>query len=462
MDSIRNLSNKMVEANVSSIVVKAFNGKPIGIITEKDLVRKILSAEVPNLERRAHEIMSSRLITVRPDDFTYKALLMMVRHNINHVVVTDEHDVLHGIVTIKDLIRTRRNGAISIVRQIEHQENFSGLAGLIKETDQVQQALITERAYASEICSLVNELYDRVTRKVIEIAEEQLAAEGWGAPPAKYCFINMGSAGRREQFSRTDQDNGIVFEDAGDESADLAAGYFLALGKRIVEGLEECGFKRCAGEVMADNPAWCRPISIWKNNINNWVNKLENVDIRNMTIFLDYRYLAGNEALYEELKRFTTRLFRDSSHALLFMAEDDLKHKIPLNMFGQIITEKLSGGRRMVNLKSSVMVHLVDSIRIFSLREGITETNSFDRIRQLKERGVFKADDAELFETAYESLLMFRIRTAIENTTKGEEPDNYIDPKKLTKKERALLIESMATVNRLQSLTAHTFHVQNI
>ncbi len=460
MDNIGDVARKMSEAGVSSVVVKAFNGKPVGIVTETDLVRKILSTDNPDLNRKAHEIMSAEMITVRPDDFTYHALLMMVKHNINHVVVTDRHDVLHGIITIKDLIRNRNSGALSIVRQIEAKNTFSGLAEVIDEVDQVQLALLNERSYASEVCALITELYDRITRKIIEIAEARMADEGWGAPPAKYCFINMGSAGRKEQFLRTDQDNGIIFEDSNKIEADMAASYFLALGQKIVLGLEECGFKRCRGEVMADNPRWCRPLSMWKNNVNRWVDKLDEKDIRDMTIFLDYRYIAGEKNLCDDLKTFTAKLFRTSKHALLFMAEDDLKHRVPLNMFGQFITGKTGRRRKKINLKSTVMVHLVDCVRLFALREGIPETNSFERIQKLKERGVFKDDDAEYMDTAYETLLMFRIRDGLNRLKTGKPPDNYIDTDTLTRRERARLKRSLLTVGRLQSLTAHAFHVQ--
>jgi CBS domain-containing protein len=459
MDQIKDVARKMSETGVSSVVIKAFNNKPVGIITEKDLVKKVLSAEKPDLERRAHEIMSSDLITVQPDDYTYLALLMMTKHNINHVVVIDEHDVLHGIVTIKDLIRTRNSGALSIVRQIERKEDFASLAEVIGEVDQVQHALLAERSYASEICALITELYDRITRKIIQLAEEDMIAAGWGPPPLRYCFINMGSAGRKEQFSRTDQDNGIIFADSSDDTGAAAADYFLSLGKRIVEGLEMCGFKRCPGKVMAENPRWCTSLATWKKNITLWVDKLDPDDIRNMTIFLDCRYLAGDQALYDNLKTFTTQLFKKSHHALLFMAEDDLKHRIPINMLGQFITEKTGKYRKKLNLKGAVMVHMVDCLRVFALREGIRETNSFERIRRLKEIGVFKTDDAEYIEAAYETLLMFRIRDSIEEVKQGLEPDHYIDPFKLSKKDRNILKESLLIVNRLQSLTAHAFHV---
>ncbi len=457
MDKIGDVARKMTESRVSSVVVKAFNDKPVGIITEKDLVRKVLAPGKPDLDRKAHEIMSSDIITVHPNDFSYQALLMMVKHNINHIVVTDEHDVLHGIVTIKDLIRNRNSGALSIVRQIERKDSFSALAEVVGEIDQVQQALISERSYASEICALVTELYDRVTRRAIQIAEEEIASEGWGRPPAAYSFINMGSAGRKEQFLRTDQDNGIIFDDSREASADMAASYFLTLGKKIVGGLEKCGFKRCPGKVMADNPNWCLPLSMWKNNAARWVDKLDSRNVRNMTIFLDYRHVAGDERLCDLLKLFTTRLFREAKHALLFMAEDDLKHRVPLNMFGQLITGKKGPERKKINLKSTVTVHLVDCVRLFALREGIGETNSFERIMRLRERGVFSPDDAESLETAYEALLMYRIKNGIESLKAGKPPDNYINPDKLTAREKARLKKALQTVSRLQTLTSHAF-----
>ncbi|OPL10632.1 MAG: hypothetical protein AVO34_10400 [Firmicutes bacterium ML8_F2] len=459
MDKISDVAKKMHKNRISSVVVVAFNGKPVGIITEKDLVHKVLSTDQPDLNRRAHEIMSSDLITVKPDDFSYRALLMMTKYNIKHIVITDDNDVLHGIITVKDLIRNRNSGALSIIRQIEYQDSFDGLAGLIREIDQVQQALLTERAFASEICSLLSELYDRITRRVIQIAEAQMSSEGRGKPPVEYCFITMGSAGRKEQFSRTDQDHGIIYADLNHEEQNEAADYFLNLGQKIVSGMEMCGFSRCSGFVMADNPQWCRPLSGWKNMLSSWTATLDPRDIRNMTIFLDYRHLYGESALCEHLKDYSTRLFKDSKHALLFMAEDDLKHRVPLNIFGNIISRRTSSKKRRVNLKAEVMVHLVDCIRLFTLREGIRDTNSFDRIHSLKARGVFKADDAEFIEAAFESLLMFRIRNSLDRLRDGHTPDNVIDLSQLNKKERILLKEAMLVVNRLQTLTDHSFYV---
>lgn len=463
MDSVRSVARKIGNANVSSVVVTGINNKPLGIITEKDLVKRILGADSPNLETVAHEIMSTGLITVQPEDFAYKALLLMIKNSIKHLVVTDSYGALFGIVTIKDLVQSQRGGAFSIVKQIEQQNQTGEIIEAVRRIDQLKKVLIDERSYASEICALVTELYDRVTRKIVQLAETEMIELGLGPSPAEYCFINMGSAGRKEQYSRTDQDNGIIYEDAGEEKVKkFNADYFLTLGGIIVEKLEGCGFKRCSGKVMADNPCWCMPLAGWKNNLLQWVNRLDPAHIRNMTIFLDFRHITGTKELSKNLKEFTLDLFKNSGHALLFMAEDDLKHRAPLNFFGQFITERAEDKRRIIDLKRTVMVHMVDCLRLFALREGIAATNTLERLHGLKERRIFKPDDTEYIEAAYETLLMFRIRNAVEKMEQGEEPDNYIIIDRLSKKEKSLLKESLLMVNRLQSLTAHAFHANKI
>jgi CBS domain-containing protein len=458
-DSISAIARKMSGARVSSVVIKDEDGKPVDIITEKDMVDKVIAVDNPDPGKNAGSIMSDRLVTIRPNDFTHQALLLMIKNDTNHIVVSDENGLIHGIVTIKDLIRTGNSGAYTVARQIESQNTFSGLAEVIREVEQVQRALLAERSYASAICAITNELYDRITRKVIDLAEHEMITKGFGEPPVGYTFFNMGSAGRKEQFTRTDQDNGIIYADSTKEGV---SDYFLELGKIIVRGLEECGFKRCSGGVMAENPHWCLPLSLWKERLTEWVNNLDPKNIRDMTIFLDYRFIRGNEKLFTELREFSRMLFMKSKHALLFLAEDDLRHRASLGLFGRFVTEKESTGRKKINLKNTVQVHMVDCLRVFALREGIDETNSFERIHRLRERSVLKAEDAEYLEAAYENLLKLRIKNVVESIKQGREPDSYIDPGYLTKREKTLLRESILIINRLQSLVDQTFHVHRV
>lgn len=458
-DDLKKIAGIMHKNNVSSVIV-VHQEKPLGIITEGDLVARIARGE--DLEKtaglKARDIMSSGLISVKPQDFSYQAFLLMVKHRIKHVAVIED-DKLAGIVALRDIIKSRKTGSLGIVNRIESCSTIEEIAALRPEIDQVLQALLLERATVSEINALITEFYDRITRRVIEISEKDMIEEGYGPPPVSYCWITMGSSGRKEQYARTDQDNGIIYEDITDErKKEQVNNYFLLLGEKVVSGLELFGFKRCKGNVMANNEKWCRSFQSWRTVIRNWIDVLEPLNVRLMTIFLDFRYLYGKKSLYDLLRNFVVRNFRDNLVVLSFLVEDNLNKKVPLNIFRQIQTEKTGEYRNQLNLKSSACVHVVDCMRVFALREGILATNTFERIKEIGKRNVLSQKDVEFITAAYETLMMFRIRDAITKMRKGKQPDNYVNPQELSNREYALLREALIIVSRLQSLTRQKFY----
>ena len=99
-----------------------------------------------------------------------------------------------------------------------------------------------EGARASHITRVVAELNDRLIAKILELAEAKL-----GPPPVPYCWVVMGSEGRREQTFKTDQDNALIYADPAEEDRARAGEYFEALAVFAQEALERCGYPRCPG-----------------------------------------------------------------------------------------------------------------------------------------------------------------------------------------------------------------------
>ncbi len=459
-DDVRQIASIMSRKNVSSVIVVE-KDKPLGIITEGDLVTKILLE--PDLQksagRTARELMSTGLITVKPQDFSYQSFLLMVKYRIKHVIVVDEEGRLVGIVAMRDVIKSRKTGSLAIVNSIESSNTIEELCKLHSEVDQVLQALLVERATVIEITSLITEFYDRITRKVIQICERSMIEEGYGPPPVSYCWINMGSSGRKEQYARTDQDNGIIYEDVPEDKDEQVKNYFLILGEKVVTGLEQYGFKRCKGLVMANNEEWCRSFRIWRHTIKDWINNLLPQNVRLMTIFLDFRYLYGKKSLYDLLRNFVVRSFRNSTVVLSFLVQDNLSKKVPINIFRQVQTERSGEHRNELNLKTSACVHVVDCARVFALREGLLVSNTFERLEEIGKRNILKEKDIEYITSAYETLMMLRIRDAMAKMRKGTEPDNYINPRELTNREYSLLREALVMVSRLQGITDSHFRI---
>jgi len=269
----------------------------------------------------------------------------------------------------------------------------------------------------------------------------------------------MGSSGRKEQYARTDQDNGIIYEDVTEDKEEKVKNYFLMLGEKVVAGLEQYGFRRCKGMVMANNEEWCRSFRSWRDTIKDWINSLLPQNVRLMTIFLDFRYLYGKKSLYDLLRNFVVRNFRNSFVVLNFLVQDNLGKKVPINIFRQVQTERSGEHRNELNLKTSACVHVVDCARVFALREGLLVTNTFERLEEIGKRNILKEKDIEYITSAYETLMMLRIRDAMAKMRKSIEPDNYINPRELTNREYSLLREALVMVSRLQGITDNHFRI---
>lgn len=202
------ISNKQV----SSVVVIDQSGSPVGIVTEKDLVKKVLATYRPGSERlRAKEIMEPNPIVLPPSALFQEALLAMVQRQFKHVIVA-ERGLVRGMVTLADLVRTQNVDALSALTTIDRARDFRALRAAVQQIDRLVSGLVAGQATAAEAGVLVSELYDRLVARLLLMAEEELYAEGKGRAPCGYCWLNMGSSGRREQVVRTDLDNALIYE----------------------------------------------------------------------------------------------------------------------------------------------------------------------------------------------------------------------------------------------------------
>ncbi len=95
------VANKMLAKKVSSVLV-VDRGKPIGILTERDLTRQVCAMDSPPRKTPAAAIMSTPLIFVNKDLAIEKAADVMSKNNIRHLAVAEGKNVV-GIITTTDL-----------------------------------------------------------------------------------------------------------------------------------------------------------------------------------------------------------------------------------------------------------------------------------------------------------------------------------------------------------------------
>lgn len=101
--TVRDAIQTMSDANIGAVVA-VDDGKPAGIFTERDYLRKIALQGRSSNATPISEVMSSPLITVAPDEPSRDAMSTMTECRCRHLVVLDGDEMV-GIVSLGDLVK---------------------------------------------------------------------------------------------------------------------------------------------------------------------------------------------------------------------------------------------------------------------------------------------------------------------------------------------------------------------
>lgn len=104
--TIAELVALLAEHNIGGVVVSA-DGRGIdGIITERDVVRHLATDGSPVLERTVGELMTTQVLTGKPDDTLEETAHTMTYSRVRHLPVAKDGE-LAGIVSIGDVVKYR-------------------------------------------------------------------------------------------------------------------------------------------------------------------------------------------------------------------------------------------------------------------------------------------------------------------------------------------------------------------
>ncbi|MFN7400637.1 MAG: CBS domain-containing protein [Sandaracinobacter sp.] len=95
----------LVERRIGAVLVLE-EGRPVGIVSERDIVRCLAVRGGAVMELQVRDVMTAPLITIRPDETICDAMELMTDRRIRHLPVMESGNLL-GIVSIGDLVKKR-------------------------------------------------------------------------------------------------------------------------------------------------------------------------------------------------------------------------------------------------------------------------------------------------------------------------------------------------------------------
>jgi CBS domain-containing protein len=339
-----------------------------------------------------------------------------------------------------------------LTREISRAANPAEVARCCARTPPLVKTLIDSSARPRHVTNMLASICDAATERLVQLAIEEL-----GPPPAAFAFIAMGSQGRQEQTLLTDQDNGIIFAPPANADLPQVGEYFLRLGAFVCDGLEKAGYPLCRGHVMANNPRWCRSLPDWLSGFDEWMLKSEPQEIIDLSIFLDFRTVYGDEGLTLGLRRYIHANLGSQPAFYHHVAQNALLFKPPFRLLGNIY---LGGGATEhageINLKDAMMP-IVSFARLYALRHQVNQTHTLQRVEVLCERNVIIAASRDEIAAAYDFLMQLRLQTQIAAMEAGRPPQNIIHPAKMGTIQQELLKQAFAQIAAVQKKISYDF-----
>lgn len=435
----------------SSILVREAEGEFVGIVTDSDLRRKVIGKGY-DIKKPVSEIMSSPLSTVSARVPVFEVLMVMMQKNMKHLAVAYADKKVVGVVTISDLVSAQGRSPFLLIREIDKAGTVKEVADKQTQMTHLIQSLIESGVKAKNVARLISTISDAILQKLIGFAVREL-----GPPPTKFVFLIMGSEGRREQTLKTDQDNAIIYEDIPHEFADSVNGYFLKFGEKVCTWLDQAGYTFCNGDVMAKNPKWCQPLSVWKTYFSTWVDTVEPEALLQSNIFFDFRGGYGDMELVDQLRSHLFASLAARPNFFRYLAENSLYPKPPLGFFRNFLVESRGEHRDTFDIKSSMLI-IVNFTRIYALQNGIEETNTQERLSQLFLRKVLSWEDYNELEQSYNYLMQMRLLRQVSAVIRENgKPDNHINPKMLSHIEQTMLREIFKRIEKFQEKMSFHF-----
>lgn len=446
---IHKAADLMTRKKYSAILVTSEINKYIGIITDRDL-RKRVVANNYELTKPVFEVMTSPVHTINCNSLVFEALLLMHTKSTRHLAVRDNSGKIFAMISSEELLQVQRSSTSFLINEIATVKSFEELISSHDKLPRIVKTLTESGAKSRNITKIISSVADSILKRIIELTIDEI-----GKPPVPFSFITFGSEGREEQTLITDQDNAIIYDSNLNSGSDTHE-YFLNLGERVCNELNKVGYTFCKGNNMAKNPDWVMPLPKWKESFSNWIINSTPDDLLRLGIFFDFRSGFGDEYLVDELRKFVFKVSADKAAFFQHLTINCLTHKPPVGLLGKIVVKSSGEHPETFDIKKAMMP-ITEFARIHSLKNSVSDTNTLDRLHSLNNQNILSKNTYLELIQAYNILMQMRIKhqvLAIENK-KG--PDNYVNPEKLTQIEQTALKNTFTQITSIQKKLSFEF-----
>jgi CBS domain-containing protein len=448
--TIQDVAKQMTDALMTGAIISE-NNFPVGIVTNTDMCSKIATGRFPIITT-IDKIMSAPVVTVVENISLAEAQLIMLKNNVTHLCVTrdgsDKSDI-KGIISEHDLIVAQANNPGVLIKEIKKSQNPKDLKSIRDRLTTLIQKSIQKNVSLTNVNNIASEINQAIIKRSVELSILEL-----GSPPVRFAWLSIGSQGRKEQLLLTDQDSILIFEDVTADKYRDVKDYFLKLGKRTTATLEKAGYELCANGHMGSNMLWCKSLTDWTKQYNNWMNTPGENSNEISSIFFDFEIAFGEQKIEEAIENVVFNNIKSNTLFFDFLGNDALRKNSPLSFFKNFNVEEEGINKNKFDIKTRALMPLIDGARLFALSYNIRGVNNtYLRFKQL---AIVDSKNAEIYLNCAEAFLIlskFRTLEGLKNDSSGQ----YVNLQELSKVDKENLKNALAPMRELEELIKTKF-----
>jgi CBS domain-containing protein len=435
-DSVAIVLAMMTAHALSSIVVTDTHHKPAGIFTLRDVLVRVAQGAPSIRQQSIRSVMTANLVLAPETTSVYDAVLLLTRHNIKNIVVTDAQGAFIGLVSEGNLFAWQRLSLGQIQQDIRNATKLEHLKQVSQDIRQLVQNMLMQEVATDQIIAFISMLKDKLVQRVIEWEFQEVEEQ-----QINYCWVTFASAGRGEQTLNTVQTNALIFNGEGEDRNGFIQKILIDAARRVNHMLAECDFPFKPHRMLAGNAQGCLSLRQWQVVITQSLT-LARSDGTVHADFFDVQAVAGDVRLAERIRQYAAQQIEIETELLKHIALNAIETRPPLDWNNQ----------QGIDLKHEGIMPFVNSVRAYSLRYAIQASSTAERLRELaRPMMLLPAEIVECLDAFY---FIQRLRLKQQVLFDDNGTHDHINPASLSETEQRNLKEAFRHIRQFQTRLA--------
>jgi CBS domain-containing protein len=445
----------MSAEGASAILVRAGTGSParLGIVTDRDLRSRVIAAGL-SPDAPISAIMTEPAYTVSADRQGGDVLLDMLERGVHHIPVLSPAGQVLGVIDDGDLVAAEARKPFLLRRAIELAASPAELAATSAGLNPVIISLHDARAAAEHVAAVRSVVLDALTRRLLDLAVQEA-----GEPPVPFTWFALGSLARREVMPSSDVDSALAWRDSAADPE--VRGYLAGVARAVEEGLRACGIRPDAHGASASSPLFARSLASWRAVARRLAqDPTQEQALILVSVITDNRPVwstgpagpggPGGRGVWAVDGLWEARA-RPGPELLRLLARFALSFRPPTGFLRDFVVEHSGERRGQLDIKHGGLIPIVDLARWAGMAAGLASASTMERLRAAEAAGTLESAQARTLMEAFGFIFSLRLDHQVEQLRRGEEPDDFIDPKTLNPLARSYLREAFRAVASVQS-----------